>query len=175
MRVEPLTATLDAIVDPRVADWVAAQIPGFGPASGFGPCTAIGIGRAGIIIAGAVYNNYHPCYRDVSISMAATSPAWANRSTISKLLGYPFGQLMVNRLTTFTRASNAKALRLNSGLGFVREGVIRQGYGDGEDMIVMGLLRNDAERWIGQASTDSTRSGSDCERAGRDEQGYGAL
>lgn len=156
MIVERLTATLDKIIDDRVAKWVGDHIPG---GIDFGPCVAIGIGRGGELIAGAVYSDYQPCYRSMQFSMAATTPTWAVRATISALLEYPFRQLGVGRLTTLTRSSNTRALRLNTGLGFVREGVIRQGFGD-EDMIVMGLLRNDAERWIGQARTDTPRPGS---------------
>ena len=117
----------------------------------FGPCTSLGVAQNGIIIAGVVYNNWQPAYKSIELAMAATRPDWARRATISKLLGYPFLQLGVGRVTTLTRATNERALRLNAGLGFVREGVIRQGYGD-DDMIVMGLLRSDAEKWIGKES-----------------------
>ena len=157
-----------------VADWVAAHIPGFERGDDFGPHSSLGIGRGGEIIAGAVYSDFQPCYRSVQFSMAATSPAWASRTTIRALLDYPFRQLGVGRLTTLTRCTNTRALRLNSGLGFVREGVIRQGFGD-EDMIVVGLLRNDAERWSGKESTGT--AGPRCNSGGTDagERKDGAL
>jgi RimJ/RimL family protein N-acetyltransferase len=156
--IEKITPQLDLIIDARVSQWVAAHIPGLDNANDFGPHTSLGIGMNGEIIAGMVYNNWHPGYKSVELAMAATRPDWARRATISKLLGYPFLQLGVQRVTTLIRASNDRALRLNAGLGFVREGVIRQGYGD-EDMIVMGLLRSDAEKWIrGQESTHAARS-----------------
>jgi RimJ/RimL family protein N-acetyltransferase len=106
----------------------------------------------GEIIAGCVYSDWQPAYRNIQISMAATRPDWARRATIRKLLGYPFLQLGVERVTTLIRASNERSLRLNAGLGFVREGLIRQGYGD-EDMVLLGLLRSEAERWIVEAQS----------------------
>lgn len=148
MQIEHISGKTDLIIDPRVPDWVAAHIPDFGPASNFGPCIGLGVGMGGVLIAGVVYSDFQPCYRSVQLSMAATSPAWARRTTIRALLNYPFKQLGVGRVTTLTRASNERAIRLNVGLGFAREGIIREGYGN-DDMVVMGLLRKDAAKWIG--------------------------
>jgi len=81
--------------------------------------------------------------------MAATRPDWARRSTIQRLLNYLFGQLKVDRVTTLIAASNKRALRFNEGLGFVREGVIKNGCGD-DDRIILGLYRSVASErgWI---------------------------
>ena len=46
-----------------------------------------------------------------------------------------------------TQASNKRMLRLIYGLGFRKEGVIRQGYGR-EDMIVCGMVYKEAKRWL---------------------------
>ena len=153
--VERLSDRFDLIIDQRIADWVAQRIPDFGCGADFGPCVALGIGMGGELVAGCIYNSFQPAYKSIELSMAATTPAWAKRVTIAALLGYPFDQLQVNRVTTYTRKSNERALRLNAGLGFVREGIVRQGYGD-EDAVIMGLLRSDAEKWLrGEKSTKS--------------------
>lgn len=84
---------------------------------------------------------------NAEISMAATSPRWASRVTIRKMLEYPFIQLGLRRITTITAASNETALKMNRQLGFKQEGVMRYGMGD-EDAIIMGLLREEADRWL---------------------------
>ena len=43
--------------------------------------------------------------------------------------------------------SNTRAIRLNEGLGFVREGLVRRGFGN-DNAVILGLLREDAEKWI---------------------------
>jgi hypothetical protein len=97
------------------------------------------------------------------------------------LLAYPFEQLGVGRISTFTRASNTRALKLNRLLGFREEGRIRQGYGD-EDAVLMGLLRCEAPAWLKlsggdnrQESTQGSRPVSDGGGANTGQQGYCAL
>jgi RimJ/RimL family protein N-acetyltransferase len=136
--------------EPRLLDWCARLIPGISAESwhreGAYP---IGVGTADEILAVMVAHGYEPAYRNVQISMAATRPDWARRSTIQRLLNYLFGTLKVDRVTTLIAASNKRALRFNEGLGFVREGVIKNGCGD-DDRIVLGLYRSEAAArgWI---------------------------
>lgn len=135
--------------DAAVADWVLSRIPHMA-GGGFGPCVAIGVtDAAGTPVAGAVYHGYTalPGGGDIQMSMAADSARWARRGVIRALLDYPFNDAGCHRITTLTPARNGRALRINAGLGFEREGCIRRGFGD-DDAIVMGLLREDAGRWL---------------------------
>jgi RimJ/RimL family protein N-acetyltransferase len=135
--------------DAAVADWVRSRIPHM-KGGDFGACVAIGvIDDAGAPVAGAVFHGYSdlPGGGDIQMSMAADSARWARRGVIRGLLDYPFNQAGCQRVTTLTPARNTRALRINAGLGFVREGCIRRGFGD-DDAIIMGLLREDAERWL---------------------------
>jgi RimJ/RimL family protein N-acetyltransferase len=135
--------------DAAVAAWVRARIPHMAGGD-FGPCVAIGVeDEDGHLVAGAVYHGYNelPGGGDIQMSMAAESARWARRGVIRGLLDYPFNQAGCHRLTTLTPARNTRALRINAGLGFVREGCIRRGFGN-DHAIIMGLLREDAERWL---------------------------
>ena len=131
--------------DVAVGDWVHERIPH----AEFGPYVAIGLAEDNTLIAGVVYHNYVPRYGNIEISMAADSPRWATPEAIGTFLRYPFGQLRCRRVTTCTPASNKRALRFNHGIGFQKEGVIRQGYGK-EDMVLCGLVYREAKRWLKQ-------------------------
>lgn len=137
--------------DAAVADWVLARIPHMAGGD-FGPCVAIGIATdAGVLVAGAVYHGYvrFPDGGDIQMSMAADTARWARTGVIRALLHYPFVQAGCHRITTLTPAHNERALRINRGLGFEFEGRVRRGFGN-DDCIIMGLLREDAGRWLGE-------------------------
>lgn len=131
--------------DEYVAQWVEHRIPHvrFGRAA----FVAIGVLYDNKATAGVIYHNYLPAYGNIEMSIAADSPKWASRRIITELLRYPFVQLGCQRVTACVAASNKQSLRLNLGLGFEIEGYVRRGFGD-EDLIVMGLLREEAEKWI---------------------------
>ncbi len=129
--------------DPQVTAWVAARMPGFRQEDGFGPCTAIGIAEDGSLIAGAVYHNYRDY--DIEISFAADSAKWATRTHIREIFHYPFNQLGCVRLTTVTGRKNKRARKLDEGLGFKLEGVIRKGYDGKQDANVYGMLKHECK------------------------------
>ena len=131
--------------DDAVAAWVARKI-GFDDPDFFGPCKAIAVADANDVpLAGVVFSDFREWNRSCSVSIAAESPRWATRGVIHALLSYPFDQLGCQRVTTFCRLSNARALKLCKGLGFVREGVARYGFGD-EHAVVMSMLRKEFDR-----------------------------
>lgn len=135
--------------DAVVAEWVRARIPHMAGGD-FGPCVAIGVeDDTGRLVAGAVYHGYNalPGGGDIQMSMAADSARWARKGVIRGLLDYPFNQAGCHRVTTITPLRNARALKINAGLGFEVEGRIRRGFGD-DDAIIMGLMREDAERFL---------------------------
>lgn len=135
--------------DAAVAEWVRVRIPHMAGGD-FGPCVAIGVAdEDGRLVAGVVYHGYTelPGGGDIQMSMAADSARWACRGIIRGLLDYPFNQAGCHRVTTITPFTNRRTIKLNVGLGFEVEGRIRRGYGD-DDAIIMGLLREDAHRWL---------------------------
>lgn len=107
--------------------------------------TALGVVKNGRILGGVVFDKYTG--RDMIMSAAFDSPSWCTKETLRELFGYPFGQLGLTRLTTITSADNTKALRIDEGLGFKREGVLRKHYPGDVDAIVLGMLREEC-RWL---------------------------
>lgn len=146
--IEPIPNSRRVIIaDDRLLDWIAVRIPHVGPDHNWhGRAHAIGVGLDGEILAAICISNVDK-FGNGELAMAADTPRWATRDTIRGFLAYPFGQLGLRRLTTITAASNERALRFNRGMGFQQEGTMRFGHGD-EDAIIMGLLREDAQRWL---------------------------
>lgn len=112
--------------DAEVAAWVAARIPHVQRVETFGPLAAIGVAREDELIAGVVYHNYLAEYQIGEVSFAASSPRWATRGNVVALLSVPFAQYGWRRLTSVVRHDNERVQRLLSGLGFKREGTVRE-------------------------------------------------
>lgn len=136
--------------DAAVADWVAARIPHVQHGEAFGPLAAIGVVRDGRLIAGAVYHNYLPGYEVGELSFAAESPRWATRSNIVALLSVPFAQYRWRRLTSVVRHDNDRVQRLLSGLGFKREGVVREMFSTRPKVhgVVFGMLAREYDALV---------------------------
>lgn len=66
---------------------------------------------------------------------------------IAAFLHYPFCQANVDRISGIVPASRIGARRFAERLGATQEGVIRKGI-DGEDVIIYGLLKEEASRWL---------------------------
>lgn len=145
---EPITGSTWLVADQRLTDWAKQRLPRFEGGEDFGPHVSLGIFDGEAIIAVMVVHNYNPRYKNAEISMAASTPRWATRSSIRKLLDYPFRQLGVRRVTTMIAAGNVRAIKFNEGLGFKREGLARHGYGD-DDAVILGLLVEETPAWMG--------------------------
>ena len=130
--------------DQAVANWVQSRLPEI--RNGFGEYTAIGVTEDGAPIAGVVYHHYIGF--DMQLSMAADSPRWCSRRTLRALLGYPFYQLKVARITACTGKHNKRMRSMAERLGFRLEGCVRRGFDGTRDVLVYGMLRSEAERWI---------------------------
>lgn len=132
-------------------EWCQMRLKG----GGFGR-DAVSIGVAdetNNLLCVAAFDNYRRG-RDgqplnIECSIAADSPRWAKRGTIRAILNYPFCTIGVQRLTIFVAASNARSYKLTQGLGFTLEGTIREALEDGEDLHVLGMLREESRRWLG--------------------------
>ena len=128
--------------DADVAKWVGAQLG----VCDWGPCSALGVGRDGTCIAGAVYNQFTGT--SVQISLVSQSPLWCTRPVLAAIFGFPFNQLGVARLWLHVEADNARCLKLIDGLGFVREGITRNGFGLDRNGVIASMIPNDAARWL---------------------------
>lgn len=106
---------------------------------------AIGLERDGDLLAVVVYNLWSGA--DIAMHVAAMpGRRWMTRGFLRAVFRYPFVQLGCRRVTGYVPASNADALRFDRHLGFVEEGRMREALPNGEDVIVLGLLKREC-RW----------------------------
>jgi len=110
------------------------------------PYTAIGLEQDGMIIAGVLYDNFTRVNIDAHI--AGEGRRWMTKRFLGEMFRYPFVQLGVARITCRIAASNADSLRLCQHMGFTWEGRIREALPDGEDLLILGMLRREC-RWLG--------------------------
>lgn len=123
-----------------VEKWVATQLG----ADNFGPARAIGITTNKNFLGGVVYHKL--ANENVEMTIATQSPRWATRAHIRDLFAYPFLSLKVTRISTIVASDNQRAIDMNTRLGFVREGVLREFFKP-HDAVVFGMLQNECE-WI---------------------------
>lgn len=134
--------------DPRLMGWVARRITTVPNDYVWPQAEVIGLTNGSEMLAAMIVHDYVPAFRNCQITFAAASPKWATKSSIRALLRYPFEQLGCRRVTTIIPARNVRAIRFNEGIGFKREGVIRFGAGD-QDEVILGLLKEEAPTWLG--------------------------
>lgn len=117
---------------------------------------AIGFERGGELVVAVIFTLMTEV--DIVMHVAAKKGSrWCTRDFLGAAFRYPFEQLGLKRVTGFVPADNVDALKLNEHVGFVREGLLRQGAENGHDMIVMGMLRREC-RYLGQEIKQSARA-----------------
>lgn len=123
--------------------WALERIPGV---PGWGEWyQAIGLEDDGKPVAAVIYNLFSGA--DIAMHVAAEGKRWMTREYLATVFRYPFLQLGCRRVTGYVPASNETALRFDLHLGFQREGLMRQAMQNGDDVIVLGMLKNEC-RWI---------------------------
>ncbi len=135
--------------DEQIARWTAERIP---HVSDFGPCTAIGVTRGPLLLAGVVYHDYQPDAETIQLSMASASPMWAKRSIIGGLLRYPFEQLGVFKVWTATPIDNVRAIKTNEHIGFKREATLAHHFGRKRHAVICRILAPDYFRLYGETN-----------------------
>lgn len=158
-----------------VANWVASRIPQM-HGQPFAPeAKAIGVcDERGEPLGGVVFTNWQPWYRSIEAHFASASPRWLTRRIVVEILDYAWSQLQCRRITAITPSSAASALRFLESFGFVREGLVRHGFGE-DDAVISGLLSEEwlSSRWVGglthgqAARSDTPGSDSHGKRSGR--------
>ena len=130
--------------DGVIVEWVRRQIP---IVTDFGKCTALGmVGADGAPLAAAVYHDYQPHWESVMISFAAASPRWATRNTVGIFLRYPFADLKVHKLRAAVPHTNFRSLKLTGGVGFTKEGTLKDEFGRGQHAVLFRMFEQDFSR-----------------------------
>lgn len=118
--------------------WIEQRVPEYRS----GQMTiCVGVEREGKLIAAVAWDGWRGT--SVEVTIAADSPRWATRQTVTSLLCYPFMQLKCQRVTSFVRKGNKRARRLNDGLGFKLEGRLRDAGPNLETVLLYGITRKD--------------------------------
>jgi RimJ/RimL family protein N-acetyltransferase len=104
--------------------------------------TAIGLEKDGELVAGVLYE----CYTGISVHTHIASDGsrhWLTPAYLSSIFRYPFLQIRCSRITANVRADNCDSRRFVQHLGFMQEGIMREGCADGSDLIIYGMLKRE--------------------------------
>lgn len=128
----------------RLLPWAAkaTNVPGFRR-----DAYAIGLERDDELCAVVVFDTFSQTGCNMHIASDGTR-RWMNKELLLSAFAYPFVQLGLKRVTGIVPARNTAALSFDEHLGFVREGLCRDGFPD-DDMVILGMLRKDC-RFISQ-------------------------
>lgn len=133
--------------------WAEARIPN----NQFRPdARAIGITRNQELCGVVVFDNFSVGQCCLSVASDG-SRRWITRELLIRVFAYPFVQLNYWRLTALVASTNADSLRFCESFGWVREGLLRQGAPNGDDMVVFGMLREEC-RYLPERMTGKVRS-----------------
>lgn len=120
----------------RIADWCESRIEHF---SGWGSePRAIGLETDGELTAGVVYTNFSPGNVFGSIVVERM-----NRRFLYAIFYNPFIAWKVRHISCVIEESNAKSFKLCRHMGFSVRGRLPESAAQGEDVIIMGLLKRD--------------------------------
>jgi RimJ/RimL family protein N-acetyltransferase len=152
--------------DELLAEWLGRQLGlRFSP-----PYVCIGVVRDDQLVAVALYNNYEP--PNIQMTFATTTPRWATRQMIGRLLAYPFRELGCLRVSVVTRDTNRPTRAFLCRLGFRQEGFHPSMFGENDDGVSYGLMRNDAQKWLEESheSPEHARAAESRNDGGRTDQ-----
>ena len=149
----------DPIVDSNlIATWLYDRLGSseISSVDELGHFRAFWVMRHGEPIAGILWHCWRPLIHggDVRAIIYAEHPSWCLPGVLKLLFSYPFEVLNCNRITVIIKDGNTRSIKMCKGLGFRKEGVIRQGYNGKTNAIVMGILKNECKLLNRKLSTD---------------------
>lgn len=97
------------------------------------------------IMGVVVYSRWskHNC----EMSVASVTPKFLTKLFIKNAFYFPLRLWGLCRVTSVMEEDNHKALKMNYGLGFKDEGILRDWYGVGKNGIVTGMLKDEC-KWL---------------------------
>lgn len=109
---------------------------------------AIGWVEHGVLRAVVGYTDTNG--KTAQMHVAAEGNNWMRREFLWYTFHYPFVQLKLNWLIGVVNANNAKALKMDTNIGFEEFTRIPDGYADGEDLILLRLHRESprVQKWL---------------------------
>lgn len=130
---------LEIVTEPQLVRWADHVIQG---GNFRDDAVAIGLVDGDAVRGVVVYENFSQC----SVNMHVASDGsghWITKGLLFTAFAYPFIQCGLRRVTGLVPASNTRALDFDIKLGFTPEGRMRHFLPNGDDMIILGMLRED--------------------------------
>jgi RimJ/RimL family protein N-acetyltransferase len=139
---------MNLIFEPReyLMRWAMNRIKGAIPLKVDGDWQVIGLAEDNTLHCVAIYHDLRE--NSIEMSIAADTPKWATRGNIRAFLHYPFCQQGVSHVRAVIHIKNHRSRRFVQGLGFKLEGVLRQASKDGKNLMLYGMVRKEADRWL---------------------------
>ncbi len=107
-----------------------------------GEHTTLGIYLDHQLIAGIIFHDIR-FGQDCWLTIYSTDKRWCSRRILQLIFGFAFDGLNCRRLNALVDTDNEKSIRLLSGIGFKKEGKLRQFRENGKDCFVYGLLETE--------------------------------
>ena len=145
-----------------VVDWVVEKIGG---STGLKDAQGIGWRKDGKIVMGAFFHNYNKA--SIYMHIALTKGTALSPTFVAAIMDYPCRQLGVKRVTGLIAESNLLSRRFAEHLGAKMEGTLQDALIDG-NLILYGLLRKDAAKWLTAAYSKRLIHGGSDERPVRE-------
>ncbi|MBQ8630554.1 MAG: GNAT family N-acetyltransferase [Alphaproteobacteria bacterium] len=142
MNREAESFRITADTDGSVAKWVCAGLNE--DADWVGSCVTMAVYRGSKLIAGIIFNDIRPG-RDVWLTIYSTDKRWCSRRILRCIFSLVFDEMACHRASLFVSKGNRPSIKLVEGLGFVREGLLRQYRDNGDDCYVYGMLKNECK------------------------------
>ncbi len=130
--------------DNLIARWVCNGL-GFDTAW-IGDNYTIGFVENGCLLGGLIFHNYRP-EADVWWTIYAESPRWCSRRVLRFIFNMAFKVLKCRRISLLVDKSNRRCLSMVKRMGFQEEGCLRAFRDNGEDAVLLGMLRDEC-KWI---------------------------
>lgn len=125
-----------------VLEWM---LPRLGRAGFTQDAVGFGLMEDGALVAGVAFDVYRPASKSIEGSIVFEGPI--SRRFIKECFFYAFVNLGCNRVQAAVNVSNQRAIEVDLRLGFVIEGVMRDGGTDGGDALLLAMTRNEC-KWL---------------------------
>lgn len=129
----------------NIARWVCLKL-GYN-ADEISDGQAFGLCVGNRLIGGIIYHNIRP-YQDLWWTIYTEDKHWCSKKILKQIFGLAFDVYHVNRISLLINSQNSACIKLVSGLGFKKEGCLRN-YDNGIDSYIYGMLQSE-NLWKGK-------------------------
>ncbi len=137
--------TIEAVVDPRVANWVIDGIAGADLDDIGQNYVAIGFTRNKKPIGGVVFVEYNPKIKTCNLLVRSASRMFMKPEVLRHVFGTAFNNIGVDCIRVGVREGNKASEKVIRHIGFRKEGVHRRAWDGKTNMITFSLLKSECK------------------------------